>query len=409
MKTHDAIYSDEARLHAFRSIRTLVAAAMALALLAACGGGAGKPAAAAGYDTESKKPGHDEKEGLKVSPEEAQRAGIKVETLKSQAVIDSISVTATIRPNQDRIVRIAPRVEGRVVDVSADLGDQVRAGQKLATLDSLALGEASSALLQAQSAYRVAESDFKRAEALNAEEIIPQKEYLRIKAEHEKAAAGLHAAQDKLRLLGVSAKQSGHMESAFPITAPFAGTVIQKKATLGELATPSEALFTVADLSKVWIEANLSELQLSKVQRGARATVAVSAYPEERFAGRVTYIASVLEKESRSIPARIEVDNKDGRLKPEMFVTATIETTGAVEQKREALVVPDEAIVLLQGQPTVFVFEHGAYEPRPIEAGEKLSGRTVVKSGLQAGDQVVNAGAYALKARLLKSQIGDAH
>lgn len=415
-------YADGARPRSFAIGRALTVGAVmaaALMLLGSCGGGSSKYAGGAtAKETEAKKDEHGEtkkgehaeKEGLKLSPEEAQRAGIKLEALKAQAVTDSIAVTATIRPNQDRIARIAPRVEGRVVDVSANLGDQVRAGQKLATLDSLALGEASSALQQARSAHRVAEADFKRAESLNADEIIPQKEYLRAKAEYEKAAAGLHAAEDKLRLLGVSPKQGGHMESTFPVAAPFAGTVIQKKATLGELSTPSEALFTVADLSKVWIEANLSEALLSKVQRGAKATVAVAAYPGERFVGRVTYISSVLEKESRSIPARIEVDNKDGRLKPEMFATATIETSSApTAQKRDALVVPDEAIVLMQGQPTVFVFEHGAYEPRAIDPGEKLSGRTVVKSGLEAGEQIVSAGAYALKARLLKSQIGDSH
>jgi len=182
--------------------------------------------------------------------------------------------------------------------------------------------------------------------------------------------------------------------------------VIQKKATVGELGTPSEALFTVADLSKVWIEANLTEDTLSKVHVGSSATVTVTAYPGERFAGRVTYVASLLDKDSRTIPARIEVENKDGRLKPEMFATATIDTNGA---KREALSVPDAAILLLQGQPTIFVEEHGGYEARAIEPGDKLSGRTVIKSGVAAGERVVTAGAYALKARLLKSQISDEH
>jgi membrane fusion protein, heavy metal efflux system len=110
------------------------------------------------------------------------------------------------------------------------------------------------------------------------------------------------------------------------------------------------------------------------------------------------------------VPARIEVDNKDGRLKPEMFATATITTSGAgFEPAKDVLAIPDGAIVLMQGVPSVFVFEHGGYEQRPIEPGDKLGGRTVVKAGLKAGEQVVAAGTYALKARVLKSQIGDEH
>lgn len=385
----------------------LLGAAVLLSALAACGGG--KPADGKA-STESKEApkaeGGKEAGGLKLSAEEAQRAGLKVETLAQQAFADAITVTATIRPNQDRIARVAPRVEGRIVQVTASLGAQVKAGQLLAVLDSLAIGEAQAALLHAQSGQRVAQADFKRAESLVADEIIPQRDFLRAKADMEKASAELRAAQDKLRLLGGSARSDGAANSTFPLTSPLAGTVIQKKATVGELGTPSEALFTVADLSKVWIEANLTEDTLSKVRVGSAATVTVAAYPGERFAGRVTYVASLLDKDSRTIPARIEVENKDGRLKPEMFATATIDTNGA---QREALSVPDAAILLLQGQPTIFVEEQGGYEARAIEPGDKLSGRTVIKSGVAAGEKVVTAGAYALKARLLKSQISDEH
>ena len=399
-----------------KNTTTQKAAVLCLAVLAAaltaCGGGANKPApaasAAAAESKKAEKGGeHDEKGGIKLSEEEAKRAGIRVEELKMQAVADTLTVTATVRPNQDRVARVAPRVEGRITGVTANLGDRVRAGQGLATLDSLVIGEAHSALLQAQAANRVAQADFKRAEALNADEIIAQKDFLRAKADHEKSGTELRAAQDKLRLLGVSPDTGGsRAQSTFAVIAPFAGTVIQKKATMGDLATPSEPLFTVADLSKVWIEASLPEAALAKVRSGAAATVTVSAYPGERFAGHVTYLASVLDKDTRSVAARIEVDNKDGRLKLEMFGTAVIETGG---DARQALSVPDAAILLLQGQPTVFVAEHGGFEARPVELGEKLGGRTVIRSGVAAGDQLVAAGAYALKARLLKSQISDEH
>lgn len=386
----------------------LLASVAIVSTLLACGKGDNSAPANAAASAAAADQGEPGKEGggLTLSAEEAQRAGIKVETLVLQAFADSITVTATIRPNQDRIARVAPRVEGRIISVSAKLGDAVRAGQSLAVLDSLVIGEAQSALQQAQSNQRVAQADFKRAESLSADEIIPQREFLRARSELEKSSSELRAAQDRLRLLGGSAQSGGVAVSTFALNAPLTGTIVQKTAIVGELGTPAAPLFTVADLSRVWIEANLTEDALSKVGPGAEATVKVTAYPGELFKGRVTYVASLLDKDSRTVPARIEVDNKDGRLKPEMFVTATIDTNGA---KREALSVPDGAILLLQGQPTIFVARGEGFESRAIEPGEKLSGRTVVKSGVAAGEKVVSAGAYALKARLLKSQIGDAH
>lgn len=387
---------------------TSLAVGLSLAL-AACNSGDYKSTdakAVAPAESAKSEDEHKEEGSLKLSEEDAQRAGVKLETLAAQSFADSVTVTATVQPNQDRIARIAPRIEGRIVQVSTSLGDTVKPGQVLAVLDSVALGEAQSALLRAQSAHRVAQSDFKRAESLIVDEIIPQREFLRAQADLETATAEVRAAEDKLRLLGGVASSVGRAASTFPLTAPLAGTVVQKKATIGELGSPSEPLFTVADLSTVWIEANLTEDKLASVKAGAAATVTVTAYPGERFVGRVTYVASMLDKDSRTTPARIEVLNKDGRLKPEMFASATIETGAS---RSPALSVPSGAVLLLQGQPTVFVAENGGYEPRAIEPGDKVAGRTIVKAGLKAGDQIVAEGAYALKARLLKSQIGEGH
>ncbi len=394
---------------------------LALALtLAACGKSpakdehaaeGGKPAAHAGEKKDAhggeKKDEHVEgKEELTLTSDEALRAGVKVEEIKSQLTGESIVVTATIRPDQERLARVAPRIEGRVTAAMAKLGDQVRAGQTLATLDSVAVGEAHAAWVHAQSELRISEADFNRAQALDRDEIIPRKDFLRAQSDRDKATAALRAAADRLRLLGGQAHVSSASVSGFAVTAPFAGTVIEKKLTLGDLANPNEPLFTVADLSRVWILADLPEASLAKVRVGAKASVSVAAYPGEVFRGTVGHISATLSKESRTVAARIEVANGDGRLKPEMFATATIEASG---KKSEAISLPDAAIVLMAGQPTVFVFEQGAYEPRLVEPGERLAGRTLLLSGLKSGEQVVTSGAYALKARLLKSQLGHGH
>ena len=339
---------------------------------------------------------------LDLSDAEIHQAGIKIQKLELQEKADQIVVTATIQANQDRLAHVAPRVPGRIVKVNASLGDRVKPGQALATLDSIELGEARSSYLQAASEAAVVQAGFDRAKRLQTENIIPEKDYLRARAEHEKARAALRAAADKLRMMGVSPeKLSG---SVFPLTAPFSGTVIEKKAVLGELAQPDASLFTVADLSILWIESDLFEKDLGKVKVGAQAAVTVSAYPGEVFKGLLTYISSTMDRETRTVKARVEVPNTDGRLKPEMFATVAIGTGGSVK----TLLVPEGAVLLLQGQPTVFVAESGGFEPRAVEVGERVQGYSVLKSGVAAGESVVVSGAYALKARLLKSQIGDA-
>lgn len=380
---------------------------LALPLLAACnkaGGGAGstkEEAAHADLDE-----AHEAGGLLKLSSEEAGRAGLELETLRATIHGATVAVTATIRANQDRFAHVAPPVEGRVVQAVAKLGERVRPGQVLAVLDSVSLGEARAAYQQARSEQRVAAADLARAKALADEEIIPRRELLRSQAELEKAQATLRAARDKLALLGAPAEAGEGVGARLTLRAPLAGTVIDKAATVGELAGPSQPLFTVADLSSVWIDAHLTEDVLAQVNVGAPATVTVSAYPQERFAGKVSYVAGVLDKGNRTVTARIEVANPQGRLKPEMFASAAIETGVSAAP---ALSVPAGAVVMLQGQPIVFVREKEGFEPRPVQTGDTRGGRTVLASGVREGEEVVTGGVYALKARLLKSQISDEH
>ncbi|MCD6672682.1 MAG: efflux RND transporter periplasmic adaptor subunit [Burkholderiaceae bacterium] len=393
----------------------LASLAVALAFaasLAACGNSEAQNERAAEGDRPAeqvggqKEEGHSESEELTLTAQEAERAGIRVEEIRPQALGDQIVVTATIRPDQDKLVRVAPRIEGRITSAPAKLGDRVRAGQALATLDSVAVGEAHAAWVQARAELRISQADFERAERLSTDEIIARKDFLRARSDRDKAAAALRAAEHRLRLLGGSTNAGGASASTFAVAAPFAGTVIEKSVTLGELASPSEPMFTVADLGSVWIQADLPEAALARVHVGANASVSVPAYPSETFVGRVDYIGAAVNKDTRTVAARIVVPNADGRLKPEMFATATIDVAG---EKREVIALPADAIVLMQGKPTVFVLEHGAYEMRVVEPGERVGDRTVVNAGIEAGEQAVTAGAYALKARKLKSQLGHGH
>lgn len=380
-----------------------VAAAMYLGRGKSAGSGPQKEQSAEGEKGHSEEK---EKE-LTLTGEEAARAGVKVEPVQPQKLAAKVVLTASIQADSDRVARVAPRTDARITAAPVRLGERVKQGQVLASLDSVEVGEAYANFVQAQSELRIAQADLQRAENLVKDEIIPRKDYLRAQSEREKAAASVRAAGDKLRMLGGNPAAAGRGVSGFSVTAPFAGTVIEKKATIGDLASPSEAMFTIADLSRVWIIADLPESALAQVRVGAQARVVVPSYPSEVFAGKVSQIAAALNKETRTLAARIEVPNADGRLKPDMFATATIEVGGS--DTKEVISLPDAAVVILQGQPTVFVFEQGAYVPRAVQPGERSGGRTVITAGLKAGEQVVTAGTFELKARKQKSQIGGGH
>lgn len=384
-------------------------AALALSLAAGCGG-KDEHAAKAGKKDEhaaGKEEGHKDDDLIKLSDEEASRAGVKTETLEERQLADTFTVTGTVEPNRERIAHVLPRVPGRIVNVTAKLGDNVKQGQTLATIESIEVGEAFSAYAQAAAEADVAARAFERAERLHKEQIIAGKEYQRARAEFEKTRAQAQAAADKLKMLGVTpgTGEKATAVSRFPVTAPLAGAVIDRKAVLGELASAEEPLFTVADLSTVWVEASIGEAQLGRVRPGALAKVRLSAYPDQVFQGKVGHVSAVLDKETRTAKAIVALENAKGLLKPSMFASISIETGNP----RKVLALPESAVTLVQGLPNVFIEQAGGFEARPVELGERSDGSIIVKSGLKPGELVVTEGTYALKARLLKSQISSGH
>jgi len=345
--------------------------------------------------------------GLSLTDNEINAAGIRVAEATLTEMLDAVRVTALVQAIPSRVARVAPRIPARVVTVRASVGDRVSRGQALAVLDSIELGEARAAHAQARSELALAQANFERVDQLVREEIIAGKERLRALGDLEKARAAARASAGRLQLLGVAPdKDAGPLVSTFTLTAPLAGVVIEQHDTaVGVLSQPDKPLYTIADLSTIWVEGRLYERDLARVQTGAGAEVTVEAYPNDRFKGKVTSLSSVMDKETRTVGARIEVLNADGRLRPGMFATASIATA----QKARVLALPNEAVVIVQGVPTVFVEGAKGFETRAVETGDRTASSIVIKSGVKAGDQVVVEGAYALKARMLKSQIGEGH
>ena len=342
--------------------------------------------------------------------DEVTRSGVTVEPVGRTAFRTYRTFPGVVRPNENALANITTLVRGRVAEVHADLGQMVKANQLLAVLHSGDLGLAQSAYLKARARRHVAEQAYQRAQFLFQEKVIGQAEEQRREGEMISIRAEAQEALEGLRLLGMDDKQIRSLErtqtirSQVPIVAPFAGRVIARDLTKGELVETANKLFVVADLSTVWVVANVSEKDVSYVQHATTVPnqpveVHVTAYPDDVFQGTVVYVGDVLDTATRTMQVRLTLANPTGRLKPEMFATIRVSS----EPAADVLVVPEAAIQHDRDRSFVFVQqEPGVFEARTVRLGDKNGTFAEVLEGLREGEVVVREGAFTLKSELLK-------
>jgi len=315
-----------------------------------------------------------------------------------------------ILANENRLAHLSARVPGRIVAVYANLGDRLKEGGRLLLFDSPAFGEAQLEYRKARTTLRVTEKALERATALLDRGAIGVGEQQRREADYENARADLLEAEEKLHLLGMTeqeiqrlaAKTLPHAEVAqVTLRAPFTGEVIERSATIGEVIDPNKTLFTVADLSTVWVRADFPEQQVGRLKIGLNIEVRVSAYPDTVFHGVFTYVGAVIDPTTRTVTARADVPNPDGRLRPEMFAEVTL-----VTDEPSVLSVPRAAVQQVGSRTVVFVVRGPRrFESRDVTLGQASSEYIQVVAGLAIGDDVVTQGSYALKSELLREQM----
>ena len=331
-------------------------------------------------------------------------AGIEL-TVVGAAAEGGLVANGTITYDGNRVSIVAPRAEGRVITVRADLGQQVRAGSALAVLSSPEVGQTQGELERARVGLEVARQNYERENRLYEQSISSQKEVLEAEGAYKSAQAESSSAMARLRALGGSPGEGG----TFALVTPVAGTVVERNVTPGQIAGPETNLFTVADLRRVWITVDVYERDLARVRKGARAHVTPQALPNEVFHGLVTYAGGVVDSASRTFKVRVEVDNPALRLRPGMFAQVRIETP-TPPSSAGSIVVPELAVQELNGKQVVFVpgVEAGQFVVRPVTIGPRVgSGVVVVAQGLRAGEQIVVKGAFQLKAELSKGSFGE--
>lgn len=367
--------------------------------IGACGGGDAAPAETAAAEE------HAGEEGVVVLDTAAIRlGGIQVGEVQS-VTTTALAVTGSITFDADRVSHVGSRSNGRIVAVRSDLGAQVARGQALATLESVEVGQIRAEEREAEALLKIAQENYAREQRLAEQGISSRKELLEAEAMLRRAEAALHSAEDRLMVLGASHDHGAGGE--FTLVAPFAGVVVARDASLGEMATPADTLFTVADLSEVWIELDIFERDLARVRRGQSVAVLVSAYPSRSFPGRIVYVGDVLDPAKRTVRARVEIPNRDAALKPGMFATANIQVGGG---GRPMAVVPQDAVQTVEGKLVVFVpgDAPGEFRAVPVEVGPTTDGnRIVILSGIAPGSRVVTVGAFALRSELSKGEIGE--
>ena len=353
-------------------------------------------------------------EGLVHLPaKESLRVGVAVASVVRSEFRTHREFPALVQPNQRAMADITTLVRGRVVDVYADLGQQVEANALLAILYSSDLGLAQSAYLKARAKLHVAEQAYERAKFLLQEKVIGEAEAQRRQGELLSMQAEAHESRDRLKLLGMNDEQflrlgrSRDIQSHVPIVAPFAGRIIGRNLTRGKVVETTEKLFVIADLSEVWVQANIPEKDIAFVHAihasgGRTAEVRINAYPKEVMTGTITYVGDVLDPATRTMQLRLELPNQDGRLKPEMFATIRLSS----EPQPDQLAVPDAALQQDQGRTFVFVQRDAdTYEAREVQVGESNGNFTTILGGLSEGEPVVTHGAFLLKSELLKKQV----
>ena len=405
------------------SALTVLLCAGALATFLGCGGGepGGRQETAGDHADEHE--GEEHEEGIvELSPEKLSAVEIDTSPVERRSLSALLETTGEVGYEEDRIAHVAPRVPGRVQQVPVSLGGEVRRGQVLAVLDSVELGQAKAAYLGARTRENLARQNFERERRLFEDRITSEREMLEARAAYEEAVSVRESAQETLRLYGVPAATLETLRpgdpgaSLLPVHAPIAGRIVEKHATLGELATPEDTLFTIGDLGHVWIWIDVYERDLAQVHLGDDVQVIVEPFPGRAFSGEVTYLSPEVAAETRTVRARIDVENPERLLRPGMFATVRL-VDPHTQDASPSLVVPDAAVVRRGAETLVFVPAPDAegepagarFEARPVELGRQEAGWVEIVSGVEAGEEVVTAGAFFLESELAREELGGGH
>ena len=318
---------------------------------------------------------------VRIDPVTVQNIGVRTARVEQRDLSHDIRAVGRVDFNEERLSRLHPKTEGWIEDLLID-----KTGE-MVNKDTILLNIYSPQLVTSQQEYLL---------ALNSLQALKNSPYEDIR---RGAGALVTTSRERLEFLDVPEHQIRELEEtrqvkkSLHIQSPFKGTVIQVGARAGQYVTPDTELYMLADLTRIWVYVDIYENELPWIRIGDGAEMEVTGIPGEVFAGKVNYIYPYLENKTRTNRVRLEFDNKELRLKPEMFANVTVKTS----LQKGAVVVPSEAIVRSGTSDQIFVVrEPGKFEPRTVTLGVNAMGMTQILSGIKPGEEVVTSSQFLI-------------
>lgn len=374
-----------------------------------------------GHDEEGEG-AHAEHEGeervVQLTPEAVRAAQLEIAEAASRRLAVALSAPGRIAFTQTGVAYVAPRVAGRIDSIEVKLGERVKKGAVLAHVESSELGRARADFLAAATRARVGEANFRREKELLEKGITSEREMREAESAAAAARADLNAAEARLHTLGLTdadmsaLRLDEHPSARFPARSPIDGTVVDIQGTLGQSVESTTTLFTVGDLSTLWVLLDASESQLAHLAVGQKATVTVPALPGRAFEGRIEHIGDVVEEKSRTVHVRVAVPNRERLLKPGMFASAEISAAAGpgAEAGEVRVVVPREAVQVLGSEKVVFVpAGENRFAAVEVRTGTESGREVEIVEGVAAGTKVVTRGSFVLKSELSKEAMSGGH
>jgi len=350
-------------------------------------------------------PGFDgAKRTVHITKEAIERSGIRVAEVLAVPAAGGIEVPAEVQADPDRLAHVSSLVSGQIARVQVSIGDRVKVGQKLAVIRSVALGEARAQAARAHANVEVAEANFRRQQELQREGIGAERQFLEAQAELRRAQAEQSAAERALEVYG-----RGGSGSEVTIKSPIAGRVIGRHATVGEVVAPSDTLFEITDITRVWVIGRVYQQNAGQVREGAPAVLTLQTLRGRTFTGNLDYVAPSLDERTRTLPVRVVFDNPDAALRPGLFGTLSISPNDVGGATVAA--VSTGAVQRLGGETVVFIpgDEEGKFRAVPVVTASHSGDLVRIQSGIQPGDRYVAGGAFVLKSELSRSELGEGH
>lgn len=341
--------------------------------------------------------------------ETAAQAGLELATVEFRSITKTLECNAEIAYDGNRYARISALVPGLVAALHKEPGDSVAPGEALATIMSTHLGAAKASYLQAAAAVELWQGNHAREKDLLDRGVSTERDMLEAETRLTESRISLSEAEQALISFGLSRVQiegvlrSDDTSAHFTVTAPFQGIVVDRRATIGEVVDPSRPLFTVADVSRMWVLIDVYESDLRDIQVGQPVVVRAEGLGHESFAGRIDWVSSQLDPQTRTLQARAELDNSRGLLRAHMFAQASV----SVRDGRQSLVVPAESVQWEGCCNVVFVKQsETVYIPHKVHLGTAADNVYEVLSGVEEGAEIVSQGSFLLKTEILKGSIG---